>query len=461
MYKLLIRDSDTPLYLQICNFFKREILEGNINCGAKLPSIRILANKLAVSKNTIETAYQQLIAEGFAVSMPKSGFYVSYQIPPCKNTFDQQSLSKGENLRTSTEIYDFSYGRLNISDFPASYLKRFNCMNYQEEDDFQLRRDPQGEYGLRLEIAKYLHFYRGVKCIPEQIVVCSGTQHTLSIICQLIGENQSIAVENPCYDAARHIFQNYHYKIFPINLTCDGLDMNELNNSKCSVVYTTPSRQFPCGITMSLDNRKKLLDWACKNKAWIIEDDYDGAFNNKNNLPLSLQGMDNHENVIYVGTFSKSLVPIIQMSYMVLPMELLQVFFRKFKFVKQLIPIYQQNAIKEFISSGNWIRHIMKVEKIYKNKMNTLLSGIKEIESKTVRIINHNSPLHLLVEIIGCNEQNFINYAYSNNIIIYSTYKYWSIPPIHPIFLIGFGNMNEEQLKKGISLFNKVCLQKL
>lgn len=353
---VLDNDSRVPLYLQIYEQLKEEIISGQILEGSKLYSTRTLATTLNVSRNTVESAYLQLSSEGYVTSRAGSGFIVekldSMLITKLKR---DNSVNIEKYIKTTIPKmnydnnykYNFKYGKLNASDFPLRLWRRISnkCLASIDADVMTSYTSSKGEKELRIEIMNYLNKSRAVSCTSEQIIITSGFEQCLSLLCQMFRNNFSkIALEDPGYIGARKIFNNNGYDVVPISLDKDGINIAELENNSAKIVYVTPSHQFPTGSVMPIQKRLQLLDWARRENGIIIEDDYDSELRYNSRPIPSIQGIDSEGYVIYIGTFSKSLSPSLRLNYMVLPQSLLEIYDKSFSSYQTSVPIVEQKS---------------------------------------------------------------------------------------------------------------------
>ncbi|ADK15394.1 PLP-dependent aminotransferase family protein, partial [Clostridium ljungdahlii] len=220
---------------------------------------------------------------------------------------------------------------------------------YSEQSSLLLVGEPQGEKSLRREISKYLFQSRSVRCTPEQIIIGAGTQYLIILLCMLLGKDYPYLTENPGYNRVRTVFKDQGIDIHRISIDKDGICINDLKKSSARVVYVTPSHQFPYEMIMPISRRLELLKWHEEKNGYIIEDDYDSEFRYKGKPVPSLQGLDRSENVIYLGTFSKSLIPSIRISYLVLPPKLILKYQEHFKIYKQTVSRLHQNILYIFM----------------------------------------------------------------------------------------------------------------
>ncbi|NGY69741.1 PLP-dependent aminotransferase family protein [Bacillus megaterium] len=468
----LINKNDTrnnPIYVQIYSYLRNEIEENRLEKGTKLPSIRKLAQHLTIHKNTVENAYRQLQAEGYINSRQKSGWYVCDLEPDLiKHVKNSTNVSiplnrTYNNTDSGTDItYDFRYGKVDTQHFPSSIWRRVLTKSLNKDLTGSLYYgDPQGEFELRQELVRYLYQSRGVRCNAGQIVIGSGTQNLLSILTLLLNDyGQKLAIEDPGYDVARIVFQNAGYKIMPIPLEKDGIDVNKLYESNARCVFITPSHQFPLGMILPIKKRLNLLQWAEENDGFIIEDDYDGEFRFNGHPIPALQGMDTNNRVVYLGTFSKSLAPSLCIAYMVLPHHLLDIWNGKFALYNSNVSLVQQEALMGFMKDGHWGRHLKKMRTLYGRKQQKLLHSLNKYLPNQIQIKGVGSGLHVLIEVpkLKVETSTFVNKATQQGLGLYSTERYW-VDPIgstRPEFLIGFGGIDEENIEEGIHLIAKI-----
>ncbi|WP_075980651.1 MocR-like pyridoxine biosynthesis transcription factor PdxR [Bacillus massilinigeriensis] len=451
-------DKKKPLYMQLYEYIKNQIKKDKLEPDEQLPSKRKLAQHLQVSMNTVENAYEQLLAEGYVYSRERVGIFVAH-IEKLPDNHVKQSIKwkEIEKERPTSRIkYDFNQGYVDLDHFPFSIWKKLTgeCLS-NDQKELLLRGHPQGEWGLREEISKYLYHSRGVRCEPHQIVIGAGTQLLVSMMCRIMGKDWRISMENPGYHRSREMFLSYGIHVFPISVEDDGIDLKELKKHSSNLVYVTPSHQFPTGKVMSIQKRSQLLEWAFKNNAYIVEDDYDGEFRYRGKPIPSLQGLDSHERVIYLGTFSKSLIPSIRLSYMVLPNHLIEKYKNEFSFEKQTVSRIHQKTVELFMKEGHWERHLNKMRTLYRKKQKTLVRSIEDYFGNEVTIIGEQSGLHLLLQIhLNMSEEELIIKAEKRTVKVYPTSVYYLEAAVNtePHILLGFGGLSEEEIKEGVRL---------
>jgi len=468
MLEFIVKFHDQrPKYIQLYDYIKREISNGNMSPGAQLPSSRKLANHLAVSRNMIVSSYELLLSEGYIESKNKKGYFISNEIDTdfmtCSevnhHTKQQTKTFESELMNDSQKSYkvDFKYGQIDSKKFPYSEWRRALSQWLTPENIESISYgEKQGELSLRIILSDYIHKARGVICSPNQIVLTSGTQMSLDYISRLINhEYQSVAVEDPGYVGARTVFQLNGLSVQPIKLENDGIDMNSLTKSEGRAVLIAPSHQFPMGMTLPISKRIELLKWAEENDGLIIENDYEGEFSHSGKPIPCLQSFDKRDRVIYLYTFSGSLLPAARMSFFVLPQTLLERYNHLLGSLEQTVPVYQQKALETFIVEGHWEKHIRRMRKLYKRKYMILKDSLEESMGDKTSIVGNEIGLHVLLSVDnGMKEKMLVEKAADVGVKVYSTSNFWMDhqDQSRPLILLAFGNLSEEEITLGVQL---------
>jgi GntR family transcriptional regulator/MocR family aminotransferase len=450
-------DSKTPIYEQLYSFIKSEIQSRRIIYNTKLPSKRKLAVYLNISQNSVQAAYDQLIEEGYVVSKERSGYYVS-KIDNIIKLGVREAYSKTENSRSQTEAkYDFSYHGVDMQTFPFSIWRKLTRDVIDEYDSELLKiGDSQGHSSLRGSIAEYLYQSRGVNCLPEQVIISSGTEFLFQILIQLFDRGSIYGIENPGYEKLNLQFSSNGLMFNPVNIDDEGMILEEIIKSKANIICVTPAHQFPSGIVMPINRRIQILNWAngCKDR-YIIEDDYDSEFKYSGKPIPALQGLDTNEKVIYMGAFSKSFSPAIRVSYMVLPMHLLEKYYENLSYIICPVPMVIQKVLFKFIQNGCFESHLNKMRNIYKRKRELLVRSIYELNCG-IEVSGAEAGLHLLLKVNnGMTEEQLISSALLNGVKVYGISKYY-FDKKHigksPLILIGYAAMNEREICEAVRL---------
>lgn len=450
MFKL-DKSTEKALYEQLYIGIKDAIIHKQIEVGTKLPSKKKLAEFLNISQTTVEIAYFQLMAEGYVVSKPRIGFFVEEidELPYIEKELLHMPIEKVEK-----KIYQFDFhpGKIDTDSFPFSLWRKYAKNLYDSSSkEFLQIGDPQGELALRAEISKYLYQSRGIVCKPEQIVIGSGTEHLLPMILRLLENDSKFALENPGYSAIPKI--QLENRAIPIPVDEEGLMVDELEITNANVVYITPSHQFPTGAVLSATRRTQLLNWAAKDEnRYIIEDDYDSEFRYIGKPIPALQGLDQNNKVIYMSTFTKSLMPSLRVAYIVLPSTLLQKYKETFSFYSATVPRFEQHILANFMRDGYFSKHLNRMRKIYRKKHEKLTQIFKTYYPNVI-ITGDQAGMHILISVpLSKSEDQLKQIAEKNNIVIYPVSDYL-LKPIeyqYPTFLFGFGSIPIDQIEKGI-----------
>ncbi|MBQ7840048.1 MAG: PLP-dependent aminotransferase family protein [Lachnospiraceae bacterium] len=464
------RDDGSHLYEQIYQHIKEEIRKGKLLCHEKLPSTRSLAEYLQVSRSTVETAYGQLLSEGYIESIPYRGYFVAkveelYQL---QDDFPEKRTREG-NEKIRFQI-DFSPNAIDMRYFPFGVWRRINknTLSQDKKETFSLG-EAKGDQNLRETIARYLHASRGVNCTPGQIIVGAGNDYLLLLLRYVLGEHCNVAFENPTYPRAYKIFRMFAGRLVTVRSDEAGIRVDQLEQCDADVVYVMPTHQYPTGVVMPIGRRLELLKWAMeKPERYIIEDDYDSEFRYKGKPVPSLQASDTAEKVIYIGTFSKSIAPAIRVSFMVLPQKLLHRYDSQFAVFSSTVSRIDQAVLDEFIRDGFFERHLNRMRKIYKEKHDFLLDGLKPF-LKDFTLSGEHAGLHiLLTDKRGRNEALLREAAAEAGVRVYgiseamvetenveSEQETERVSDLPAVVMLGFGGLTKEEISEGLSLLKK------
>lgn len=438
--KILVNNTGKEhLYENVYSSLVQDIISGKRKTGEKLPSIRNSASDLGLSKNTIEAAYYQLMEEGYIESKAKSGFFVCrltqfHHSRWEKQHKDRKTVPKEEPQKDETQQVQFIELQANCIDeglFPYTLLRKLyrETVSGNKAGLFLKNGDPQGDIEFRQSLSKYLGWSRRVICDEGQIVIGAGTEYLLQMAIKILhAYSREIQgtdalknkihffLEKPGYEKPRTIVKDEGCSYSFIPLDSEGLIVNSLKQdsntdiSKCEnislskesptiqAVYTTPAHQFPLGMTMSYARRIELLKWAKESSShFIIEDDYDSDFYYSGRILPSLHSIDDDGNVLYMGTFSRSLAPSMRVSYLVLSKKLLEVYKSFFSQYSCTVSRIEQNVLTQFINQGHFERHINRTRKIYRQRRDKIITLFKKCVP--VHIRGEHAGLHFIAEI--------------------------------------------------------------
>lgn len=458
----LKEDSRFPMYRQIYDHIKNEIQKGKMKAGEKLPSSRILAKNLCISRSTVDMAYDQLLAEGYIESVPCKGYYVCQMegiyFDRKKKKFPE--VNSGQKPSDTVYRWDFALNGIAPGGFPHNIWRKLSREVLSQEGDslFQLG-DPCGEPGIRQAVAEYLHSARGVDCDPGQIIIGAGNDYLLMLLWVILGKNRKIAMENPTYLSAYYDFLHMGSHILPVGQDEQGIRIEELEKTEADTVYVMPSHQFPMGMVMPLKRRTELLKWAgAREGRYIIEDDYDSEFRYKGQPIPALSGFDQKGCVIYLGTFSKSLAPSVRVSYMVLSRELMNTYLSLEHLFSVTVSRTDQKILELFLREGYYERHLNRMRAVYKNKHDLMVKCLKDM-SHICTFSGENAGVHLLVEFCnGLTEQEAVFRAKESGIKVYgvSEYRIQKTSKEENMVLLGYATLREEDIEKAMKSLKKI-----
>ena len=447
------------LYIYLYKCIKNDILQDVLHVGNKLPSKRSLAKNLNISIITVENAYAQLIAEGYVYSIPKKGYFVT----------DIKTLHKKEKTILTTENIQLSSGKSNyLADFTSNQtssehfpfsiwakLTRELLTNHQAE----LLTNPPcgGIFPLRDAIAKHLKEFRNMTVSPEQIIIGAGTEYLYGLLIQLLGFNKNYAVEVPGYNKISQIYESHCVSCKFVSMDSFGVSISDIENQNIDILHLSPSHHFPTGTIMPISRRYELLGWAAKSDSrYIIEDEYDSEYR-LNGQPIpTIQSIDIQEKVIYMNTFTKTLASTIRISYMVLPMHLVNKFYSKLFFYSCTVSNFEQYILARFISEGYFEKHINRMRNYYHNKRDLILHAIKNSPlASYVTISEEDAGLHFLLKVdTNLSDHEFLVNLEQKGIKLSSLSQYYRTPPkeAEHIFVINYSFVNENAIDKAITI---------
>lgn len=429
-YSFEDKGSDS-LYEYLYKQIKTDIVNGTLAPDEKLPSKRALSKNLSISTITVENAYNQLTAEGYLYSVPKSGFYVSDI-----TSYRPVSINKPERApaisHERTEYFaDFVNNSTATETFPfATWTKLLRETMSEQADNLMVRSPSGGIMELRNAIADYLYQFRGMNVAPQQIIVGAGTEYLYSLLIQLLGHDKIYAVEDPGYQKITKIYRSNHVDCMPIPLDQQGVSVDALTASHADILHISPAHHFPTGIVTPISRRYEILSWAASGERYIIEDDYDSEFRLQGKPIPSLYSIDSSDKVIYINTFSKSLTSTIRISYMVLPKPLLSRYNEELSFYSCTVSNFEQYTLAKFIEKGHLEKHINRMRNYYRNLRDAILTCIEKHPSYCqTTILEKDAGLHFLLKIdTDINDTELIAKAATQSIHISCLNQYYATP---------------------------------
>ena len=437
-----------PLYEALYRCIRADILSGHLAPNTKLPSKRALAEHLEVSKITVETAYGQLLEEGYIRSAQKVGYFVEPILQktaaPAAPVSPEES---GEDTGAGPEKFPFSVW---------SRLQREVLQDYGEKLLLPLHN--QGSLELRRAIAEHLSQFRGMGVDPGNILVGAGTDFLYNLLIQLLGRDKVYGVEDPGYGKIRKIYAAGGVRCIGAPMDSNGVRPECLQNA--DVLHISPSHHFPTGLVTPVSRRQELLSWAEQGERYIIEDDYDSEFRFDAHPMPTMQSLDRSGRVIYMNTFSKTLAPSIRISYMVLPAKLMEDYREKLGFYTCTVSSFEQYTLARFLSRGYFEKHINRMRKFYKQRRNRVVSALNHCGfSDILTIREEDAGLHFLLEVdTKLSDEALMARCARAGIQIRSLSSYYQgeVPEeVYHKLVVNYADLREETLEEGLKMLQK------
>jgi GntR family transcriptional regulator/MocR family aminotransferase len=481
-------DGEGPAYRQVYRALRVRIASGELRAGAKLPPTRELAAELGLSRTTVLQAYDQLSAEGFIAGRTGSGSYVEALPEPRARKAEGRNVAHARDAALElssfgdalarrksrpffgsyvserpTLRYDFRYGRPSIVDFPVRAWQR--CLGRRARAASVRAHDyghPRGSAALRDVLAEYLGRARGVATDADHIIVVTGSQQALDLAARILIEPGDVAVvEDPGYEGARRAFEAAGARLAFAPVDAQGLDTDSLAGlaRRAKLAHVTPSHQYPLGGVMPYPRRRALLDWAKRAGAHVIEDDYDGEYRFEGRPLEALKALDEQERVLYVGTFSKVMFPALRVGYVVVPDSLVEVFTRAKALADGGGPLLEQDALADFIASGEFERHIRRSRSRYAERRSALLKALEGSFGDRIEVYGAEAGLHLTIRLkdkLNRPMRELVAQATEVGLGIYPADGYYSRPPRAPTLVLGYTSLAPQDIREGVRRLAKL-----
>ena len=390
----LDRSGASPLYEQLYRALKADILSGALPGGSRLPSGRALAEHLGLSRVTVETAYAQLLAEGYLTSRPRAGYFVEQltpqELPPRVSEPEAQPPEPETAQSRSAQLFPFSVW---------ARLMRGVLLDRRQE---LLRPAPDaGLPDLRQAVAAELYRQRGVHVSPEQVYIGAGAEYFYNLLIQFFGHGRVYALENPGHRKIARVYQANQVAVRPIGMDADGVIPELLEQSGAEVLHISPSHHYPTGTVTPITRRQALMRWLTAQPGrYLIEDDYDSEFR-FSGLPIpTIQSMDRSGRVIYMNTFSRTISPSLRISYMILPRTLLPQWQAAMGFYSCTVPSFEQMTLTRFLAEGYFEKHLSRMKKHYRAVRAQLFSVLHTPQAvRQCAVHDTDAGLHLVLEL--------------------------------------------------------------
>ena len=460
---------------------RAQVADGTLAPGARVPSTRALAADLGVSRSTVTTAYEQLVAEGFLVTAAGRAARVAAPlaagvapgrldappaapVPPLSAWGRRVEGMAGMALQASAPQeaapIDFLYGAVASRDFPALAWRRVYQAELLRQQHRLYYAEPEGDPALRRALQGYLARARGLVCDAGQILIVHGTQQALDLCARLLLEAADTFVfEEPGYPMARQCFEAIGARPLPVAVDAQGLDTSRLpRGDAVRLAYVTPSHQFPLGGVLPVARRMALLEWARQHGAWIVEDDYDGEFRYGQRPIDALQAMDTDGRVLYIGTFSKALSPQLRLGYLVLPAALVPVFRQARRLADRHAPVIEQRVLASLMDSGAYERHIRRLRRAHERRRMVLLEAIARYLPASAQVAGTAAGLHVVLWLPSVPQQGeaqLVAAARAAGVGVYPVSPLFAGPQVSPQprpagLTLGYASLSEEDIQLGI-----------
>jgi GntR family transcriptional regulator / MocR family aminotransferase len=467
------RFTDIPLHRQIYERIRAAILEGMLRPGQRLPPTRSLAMVLGVSRFPVLSAYGQLLHEGYLEARVGSGTFVSAALPddllrpaptpvPVVRSARAPRIARpAPRARDEGGLEPFRMSLPALDQFPHTAWARLVARHAHRLTHAQMAYgDPAGMAPLRGAIADHLRIARGVRCEAEQVLIVSGSQAALRLAAAvLLRRGDSAAVEEPGYPGAQAALAAGGANLVPVPVDEEGMSVAALRacGRRVRVAHVTPSHQYPLGMSMTAARRLALLEWAVRQDAWVLEDDYDSEYRYVSRPLGALQGMDPHDRVIYLGTFSKVLFPALRIGYLIVPPSLWQQFVDARQASDLFSPTLYQMVLAEFLREGHFARHLRHMRGVYLSRRNALLTGLARHCKDRLTVHNADAGLHIAVRLpLGLDDRDVVRRMADRGLTATALSSCYSGTRRRNGLLLGFGGSTERRLQEATRVLGDV-----
>ncbi len=414
-YLQLDKGAEVPLYEQLYRSIQEAVETGHLKKGDRLPSVRKLAEDLALSCTTVESAYQQLCVEGYIRNEPRRGYFAQgaqRSAPRPRAAPAEASPAPGPAVR-----YDFGTGSVDSGSIDLKIWRRHIRDVLNRQRVIASYGDHQGEPQLRAALSAYSYGVRGVIAPPERIVIGAGTQPLLSILCGLLGPARAVAMEEPGFPQAEQVFSDCGFPVVKLPGDSEGVRMDALARCGAKLLFVGPSNRVRTGASIPMSRRFELLRWAEETGATLIEDDHNGELRYRARPIPAMQGIGGEKSVVYIGSFSKLLLPSVRIGYMALPPELLERYLPRARNYNQTASKIEQLALAQYIESGQLERHLRRLRKLYGAKSSLLVQSLQEAFGSGFDILLEETALCLLLTPrFDCSAEELCRLALENGV---------------------------------------------
>ncbi|MBQ8305561.1 MAG: PLP-dependent aminotransferase family protein [Blautia sp.] len=350
------------LYMDVYHHFEQLILGGQLPPGAKLPSLRKCCWELHVSRTTVEAAYLQLAADGYIISRPQSGYFVT----EIAEVIRQGQKMQKKRPEKAPIRYDFASSGVDRQSFRFDLWQRYLKSALRQNERMLTYGEPQGESDLRETLAAYIRTQRNIYCGADQILIGAGVQSLLQLLCPMLKDRRTVSFPTPSFTQGIAVFTDYGFKV-------------HYRDRDCSIIYVSPAHMTRWGEIMPVKRRMELIRYSEQHGSIVIEDDYENEFVYLQKPTPSLYSLSGSENVVYLGTFSRLLLPSIRISFMILPPSLLSLYQERASHYNQTASKAEQIALCQFIRDGHMASQIRRLNRLYGQKLKLLADEVDRV----------------------------------------------------------------------------------
>jgi GntR family transcriptional regulator/MocR family aminotransferase len=435
---------------------REAVIDGRLAAGDRVPATRDLARQLGVARGTVTAAYDRLTAEGFLESRPGSGTFVADVAPHPEPGRRRARAGAVRPLRLwdvpaqvpsprDRRLHDLSIGRPDPDLFPLEVWRRLVSAQLRRSRLEEATYGGRGSFRLQREIARFLGLSRSVVCAPEDVLVTAGAQQAVDLVARvLVAPRTVVAMEDPGYFAVRRLFDTHRAVVRGVSVDDAGIVVDALP-SDARLVYVTPSHQFPTGVPMSMARRVALLPWAVRHDAAIVEDDYDSEYRYAQQPVEPLQSLDRDGRVVYVGTFSKSLLPALRLGFVVPPRSLLPALRQAKQVTSWEGDLTTQGAMAEFLAEGHHAAHVRRATRVYRERRDLVLDSLAKLDD-VLEVVPSVAGLHVAARFLdpGVDDRAVVRRAARRGVRIEALSDHHRDQPARPGLVVGFSGIDAE-----------------
>lgn len=466
----LDRSLNEPLHAQLAGHLRRLILERRVGSGERLPSSRLLADELSVSRVTVTSAIDQLISEGYAEGRHGSGVYVAADLPDY--TFSAAQIGRANRSDAALPVPEptkpFETAAPDHEHFPHREWARLLDQTWRLPEQALLAKpDPFGWGALRRAIASHLRDWRGITCSPYQIVITSGLVEAIELISKAaLAPGETVLVEDPGHHILRRAFQLNDLNCHPSLVDDYGFNIQSAikHARKARAVAITPSRQFPLGMTLPLARRLELLDWGRQSNGFIIEDDFDSEYRYEGQPLPALMSLDDQDSVIYVGSFSKVMLPTLRLGFVVFPGRLVDKAANAIADIGPRASLLAQPVLARFMESGGFATHLRRMRRLYARRQRTLTTSLRKSADDLIIAEPASGGMHIIARLAPklarrMSDVELSQRAKGVGVTAQALSSYYADSPVQQGLVLGYAAFDKAAIDAGVDRLAGVLTQ--